>query len=130
MASTWSWRIPSLLQGLPSILQLALIWFIPESPRWLISKGRVDQAKNVISKYHCGGDHNDPLVEFEVEEIKEMIRLENEAASASSWKELFTTPGNLRRMRIVLAIAFFSQCSGNGLVSVSLYLACPHRTFC
>lgn len=38
--SSWSWRIPSALQGLPSVLQLALIWFVPESPRWLLSKGR------------------------------------------------------------------------------------------
>lgn len=120
MSSTWSWRIPSVLQGLPSVLQLALIFFIPESPRWLVAKGKLEQAKNVIAKYHCGGDHNDPLVEFEIHEIEEMIRLEKEAASNSSWKELFTTPGNLRRMRIIIAIAFFSQWSGNGLVSVSL----------
>ncbi len=118
--NTWSWRIPSLLQGLPSVLQLFLIFFIPESPRWLISKGKVEPARDILTKVHCGGDVHDPLVDYEVEEIREMIRIEEEAAQSSSWKELFTTPGNLRRMRIVLAIAFFSQWSGNGLVSYYL----------
>ncbi|KAK9320746.1 hypothetical protein V1517DRAFT_196354 [Lipomyces orientalis] len=31
--STWSWRIPSLLQMVPSLCQLAAIWLLPESPR-------------------------------------------------------------------------------------------------
>ena len=38
--NSWSWRIPSALQGLPSVLQVFMIWFVPESPRWLMSKGR------------------------------------------------------------------------------------------
>lgn len=38
--SNWSWRLPSLLQALPSILQLIFIFFIPESPRYLISESR------------------------------------------------------------------------------------------
>jgi MFS family permease len=31
--SNWAWRIPSLIQIVPSLLQLTFIWFIPESPR-------------------------------------------------------------------------------------------------
>lgn len=31
--NSWAWRVPSALQGLPSVLQIALIWFVPESPR-------------------------------------------------------------------------------------------------
>lgn len=34
--SSWSWRLPSLLQVLPSLLQLTFIWFVPESPRWYV----------------------------------------------------------------------------------------------
>lgn len=67
--NTWSWRIPSLLQGLPSLLQICLIWFIPESPRWLVNKGKLEEARRVIGRHHCNGDMDDPLIEFEVQEI-------------------------------------------------------------
>ena len=73
--SSWSWRIPSVLQGLPSFLQLVFIYTIPESPRWLVSKGRTEQAMRVIGKYHCGGDMQDPLIRFEIEEIEAALAL-------------------------------------------------------
>jgi hypothetical protein len=41
-------------------------------------------------------------------------------AANVGWKSLFTTPGNRKRMRIIIALAFFSQWSGNGLVSYYL----------
>ncbi|KAG8685285.1 hypothetical protein FRC09_014850, partial [Ceratobasidium sp. 395] len=33
MKSNWSWRIPSLLQAVPSLFQISFVYFIPESPR-------------------------------------------------------------------------------------------------
>ena len=54
--SSWAWRLPSLLQGLPSILQFALILFAPESPRWLVSKGREDEALKTLAYYHADGN--------------------------------------------------------------------------
>ncbi|KAJ3528956.1 hypothetical protein NMY22_g9196 [Coprinellus aureogranulatus] len=118
--NTWSWRIPSALQGLPSVLQVALIWFCPESPRWLVSKGRNEQALNTLAYYHADGNREDPLVKYEYEEIKAAIELDREVAAKIGWKTLFSTRGNLRRVRIIVAIAFFSQWSGNGLVSYYL----------
>ncbi|KAF8584667.1 general substrate transporter [Ramaria rubella] len=115
--SSWSWRIPSALQGLPSVLQLLLIWFVPESPRWLISKGREQRAVETIAYYHTNGDQNDPLVTYQVEEIKAAIQLEREVTSNVGYMTLFKTPGNRRRMRVIVALAFFSQWSGNGLIS-------------
>lgn len=99
--SSWSWRIPSALQGLSSVIQLIFIWFLPESPRWLISKGRDDEARNVLIKWHAGGRKDDPLVALEFNEIKEALALEGNTAQVS-WIDLFRTPGNRRRMRIIL----------------------------
>ena len=75
-----------------------------------------------MTKYHCNGDANDPLIQFEYNEIKETIRMDNEAKNSTSWKSLFTEKANLRRMRIIIAIAFFSQWVGNGLISYYLTL--------
>lgn len=85
---------------------------IPESPRWLIDKGKDEQALAIIQKWHCRGDPNDPLLEFEYNEIKEALRLEKAANKSSSYIGLFRGKGNIKRMRIIIAIAFFSQWSG------------------
>ncbi|CAE7233119.1 unnamed protein product [Rhizoctonia solani] len=118
--SNWSWRIPSALQGLSSVIQLALIWFLPESPRWLISKGRDEEARGVLVKWHAGGREDDPLVALEYTQIKEALALESQTADSASWLDLFRTPGNRRRIRIIFGIAVFSQWSGNGLISYYL----------
>jgi sugar porter (SP) family MFS transporter len=120
IANTWAWRLPSALQCLPSIAQVCLIWFAPESPRWLVSKGRNEQALKTLAYYHADGNEDDALVQYEFEEIKAAIELDRHVASTVGWKTLFATPGNRRRMRIIIALAFFSQWSGNGLVSYYL----------
>lgn len=117
--SDWSWRIPSALQGLSSIVQLLFVWFLPESPRWLINRGRDEEAKAILARFHADGDASHPLVSFEYNEIKEALALESEAARVS-WLDLFRTPGNRRRMRIIIGIGVFSQWSGNGLISYYL----------
>jgi sugar porter (SP) family MFS transporter len=118
--STWAWRIPSVLQALPSVIQVALVFFAPESPRWLVSKGRDAEALKVLAYYHADGNAEDPLVKYEFEEIKAAIEFDRTVAANVGWKSLFTTRGNLRRLRIIVALAFFSQWSGNGLVSYYL----------
>ena len=117
--STWAWRIPSLLQIAPSLLQLTFIWFVPESPRWLISKDRSEEALEILIKYHGEGDRNSPLVAAEFAEITMTVRHEMENSNRK-WVELVQTPGNRRRVLIALCVGFFSQWSGNGLVSYYL----------
>lgn len=60
------------------------------------------------------------MVVYEFEEIKSAIELDRTVASNVGWKSLISTPGNRKRLRIIVAIAFFSQWSGNGLVSYYL----------
>ncbi|KAI0746168.1 general substrate transporter [Earliella scabrosa] len=115
--SSWSWRIPSAIQALPSVIQLCLIWFIPESPRWLCSKGREEEALRILAYYHAEGDRHHPLVEYEFEEIRAAIKFDREVAANVGWMSLIRTPGNRRRLRIMVAIAFFSQWSGNNLIA-------------
>lgn len=70
--STWSWRLPSLLQLLPSLIQLSTIWFLPESPRWLISNDRHEEAMAALKRYHGDGEETE-LVKLEFEEIRAAI---------------------------------------------------------
>lgn len=119
MNSNWSWRLPSLFQIVPSFLQIAFIWFVPESPRWLISKDRDDEAFEILVKYHAEGNREDSFVLAEFAQIRETITLENEA-SKHRWVELLQTKANLHRILIASCVGLFSQWSGNGLVSYYL----------
>jgi MFS family permease len=113
LENTWSWRIPSLLQGVPSLVQIFLVfWLVPESPRWLVSHGRIPEARAILLKWHCNGDETDPLIDFEMHEITEGIRLDQEIAQTTTYRSLFATPGNRRRMLAIIPYSFFSQWSG------------------
>ncbi|KAF8183951.1 hypothetical protein BJ912DRAFT_539565 [Pholiota molesta] len=117
-ANQWSWRVPTLVQAICPVVQIFSIWFIPESPRWLVSKGMESRAVAVLAKYHAnGGDERDPLVTFEMAQIRHAIRIEEDINKSTSFWSLFSVPGNRKRMRIIMALAVFSQWSGNGLVS-------------
>ncbi|KAL4898922.1 hypothetical protein BDW74DRAFT_184281 [Aspergillus multicolor] len=117
--SSWSWRTPTLLQGLPAVFQVAFIWLLPESPRWLIHKGREEEALQILIQYHANGEQNDELVVAEYYEIREVLRAEQEVET-NSIKLFFATPGNRKRLLIIVILAVAGQWSGNGLVSYYL----------
>jgi hypothetical protein len=73
--STWSWRLPSLLQMAPSLVQLSTIWFLPESPRWLIANDRGEEALEALKRYHGDGEETE-LVKLEYGEIRAAIEYE------------------------------------------------------
>ncbi|EKG17461.1 General substrate transporter [Macrophomina phaseolina MS6] len=115
-----AWRIPVGVQAAMPVMQLVGIWFLPESPRWLCAKDRSDEAFQVLVKYHANNDAHSAFVEQELFEIQETIRLE-QLSSNNSWLDLVRTPGNRKRLLLIILTAFFSQCSGNGLVSYYIH---------
>ncbi|KAG1855317.1 general substrate transporter [Suillus subalutaceus] len=116
--SPLSWRAPSFVQAVIPVIQMVLIWFIPESPRFLMARGLESQAARVLAQCHAnGGDERNPLVAFEMAQIRHALNLEREFVSGKSYLRCFSTPGNRQRMFTVIWIAVFSQWSGNGLVS-------------
>ncbi|KAH6715906.1 general substrate transporter [Leptodontidium sp. MPI-SDFR-AT-0119] len=120
--STWAWRIPSLLQiAIPSF-QLCFLWWVPESPRWLVANGRVEDARAVLTKYHGNGDENSELVAFEMLEIQETLRLEKEAAHQNVWRDMIATKANRKRTYISIWIGVTGQWLGVGVVFYYLYL--------
>lgn len=76
IGSTWSWRLPSIMQGVPAAFQFFLVLLAPESPRWLVSKGRESEALRTLAYYHADGDESDALVQYEFDEIKTSLELE------------------------------------------------------
>jgi MFS family permease len=120
LAGHLQWRLPTGLQCLMPGIQLLALYFFPESPRFLISRGRDAEAKKILVHYHANGVANDPFVNWEFAEIRDTLQLEREAAAESGWLEMVRTPGNRKRCALIILTAVFSQCSGNGLVSYYL----------
>lgn len=121
-SSSWAWRLPSILQALVPIIGLPGFLLAPESPRWLVSVGREDEAQAIIAQYHAAGDASSPLVHYEMQEIISTIRAEQEANKNGSYLEMVQTPGNRRRLMISISLGIFSQWAGNGVISYYLSL--------
>ncbi|KAF9873874.1 hypothetical protein CkaCkLH20_08608 [Colletotrichum karsti] len=119
MPNQWAWRIPSLLQAAPALIQIVGVCFVPESPRWLVAKGRGEKAKQILEQYHADGRQGDELVELEFLEIKSVIETEL-TSEGMTWKSFLSSKGNRRRMMLMIMLGLFSQWSGNGLVSYYL----------
>ncbi|KAF3019228.1 hypothetical protein E8E14_001278 [Neopestalotiopsis sp. 37M] len=119
IANNWGWRIPSLLQMTPSLFQIAFIFFIPESPRWLIAKDRSEEAFEILYKYHGEGNRESEIVKAEIAQIQTTMHLELEA-SKKSWKDLVATKGMRRRLLVTCMLGLFTQWSGNTLISYFL----------
>lgn len=89
---------------------------LPESPRYLVSKDRDEEARALLIKYHAEGDENSVLVQAEIAQIRETIRTEMEV-SKQTWMELLSTVGMRRRFLITIFLGLFTQLSGNTLLS-------------
>jgi sugar porter (SP) family MFS transporter len=113
----WSWRSITLLQILPSLIQIICVYWIPESPRFLIAHERNEEALAILAKYHAGGDRFNSTVQFEYREIKETMRLEKDATSSSGYLDFLRTKGNRWRLAILVSLGVISQYSGNALFS-------------
>lgn len=87
----------------PALLFLIIIFFIPESPKWLITKGRGALATKVLSRIYL----TEEGVEHEYEQTRASIGCENKA----EWKELLS-PGILKAVIIGSAIAILGQFMG------------------
>ncbi|KAL3250534.1 hypothetical protein ABHI18_011139 [Aspergillus niger] len=83
LAGAASFRVSWGVQGIPALILLAALPFFPESPRWLASKERWEEALDTLALLHAKGDRNDPVVQVEYEEVQEAARIAQEAKDVS-----------------------------------------------
>lgn len=118
--SNWTWRVPCLLQVLIPVLIIPGLLLAPESPRWLFSKDRVEEARAFLIKSHAGGDENSKLVAFELAEIQGTLEMERLAKSSTSYVDMVKTKGNRHRLFISITLGVFAQWNGVGIASYYL----------
>ncbi|CDH51916.1 mfs monosaccharide [Lichtheimia corymbifera JMRC:FSU:9682] len=84
------WRFPIAFQMFPQMVLLVMVFFFPESPRWLLKHNREEQAIQVLAALRGDGDRNHPNVLHELKEIRETLRIEEaQGGEPSFYKMLF-----------------------------------------
>ncbi|KAF4547901.1 Sugar (and other) transporter-like protein 28 [Elsinoe fawcettii] len=115
----WSWRAPCLFQIVAPIVILLHLIILPESPRWLVHHDRSEEALQILAKWHANGDLDDPLVKYELQEIQNAIQLEEENKK-TKFSDFFKTPGNRRRLLVLITMATGTNWVGNGIITYYL----------
>ncbi|GFZ44240.1 Alpha-glucosides permease MPH2 [Saitozyma sp. JCM 24511] len=116
----WAYRIPYGLMWMWYPPLIIGVFFAPESPWWLVRRGRIDDAKKALRR--LTSSKRNPA--FDVDETVDMIRhtteLENDITSGASYIDCFKGI-NLRRTEIVCAIWATQNLSGNTFSNYSTY---------
>ncbi|KAI1412008.1 putative hexose carrier protein [Hypoxylon sp. FL1857] len=124
--STWAWRLPSLIQGIFSILCIAILPFVPESPRWLVHEGYFEYARTSVAQTNSNGDILDPVAVAVYKEILDTLEWEKKEGRTMSPKEIFKTPTARKRLFIGMSAGPFSCIAGN--IIASYYLGAELET--
>lgn len=76
----------------------------------------MEQAHAVLATYHSNGDLDDPLVQLEMREMADA--LEREARNQQvTFMDFVRTPGNRRRLWVLVLLAFSLNWMGNGIIT-------------
>ncbi|CEL02145.1 Putative Sugar transporter (Hexose transporter) [Aspergillus calidoustus] len=115
-----SFRIPIWCQLISSVFVAIGVWFIPESPRWLMAQDRAEDAAKVLAKYHGDSDPNHPIVVLQMREMRESIATDGSDKAWWDYRELYTGHSARRRLICAIGMACFGQLSGNSVTSYYL----------
>lgn len=108
------------MQILFPALILCLAWFLPESPRWLYTRGRHSEAKKVLAKYHGLGREDSVWVTMQINEYEEYLNMDGADKRWWDYSALFKQHASRYRLACNCAVAIFGQWAGNGAVDYFL----------
>ena len=95
----WRWEFG--VAALPAALFLALLFVIPRSPRWLVKKGRIAEARTVLE---LTGDEN---YEQNLQDIAQSVHLEQSQVEETLFSGKYALP-----IFLAVSIGMFNQLSG------------------
>jgi sugar porter (SP) family MFS transporter len=98
-ATEWRWELG--VAAIPALLIFAMLFTIPRSPRWLVKKGRIDEARRVLREV---GEEN---VDAELQDMVTSIDVEHGHAQEPLFSRRFRLP-----LFLAISIAMFNQLSG------------------
>lgn len=106
------WRIMFGVEAVPAVLFLVFLFFVPRSPRWLVGRGRADEARGVLEKL---GTDEGRSIEQEIADIERSLAHESNVKREPLFRKKYRVP-----IMLAIAIATFNQLSG---INAILYYA-------
>ncbi|OQV04932.1 hypothetical protein CLAIMM_09745 [Cladophialophora immunda] len=111
------WRVPISLQCVPALGLLIGCQFIPYSPRWLVMRGRNEEARNVLKRLH--DDRGDHFWEKEYTQLVSQLEIERQETEGASFFHIFTNRKEL--FRASLAIVVLTACQTCGAQTILVF---------
>ncbi len=108
---TTDWRWMFGVMAVPSAIFLALLFTVPETPRWLMANGREEEGRAIIRRLTTTEEE----ATFQIDEINASLH-----ASENAPKVPFFTRGHMKVILLAFTIAMFNQMSG---INAILYYA-------
>jgi sugar porter (SP) family MFS transporter len=102
LASRGAWRWMFGVGVVPAMILTVGMWFLPDSPRWLISKSKVDEARKALARLRSKAE-----IEPEITDIEQSI-----AKTSGDWKTELFQPSLRMPLIIGIGLALFQQLSG------------------
>lgn len=97
--NAWRWMLG--VEAIPAIAFFGLIFYIPESPRWLVIKGKINEAINIFTKIGS----SDP--KQEVKQVKDSLNEELHGKKEALFSSFYRKP-----VMLAILVAVFNQLSG------------------
>jgi sugar porter (SP) family MFS transporter len=95
----WRWMLG--VQAVPSLFFFIMVFFVPESPRWLIKQSRKEEAKEVLHKI------GEPEIEKTFDLINQSLKTEQGSASENLFSKAYRKP-----ILFAVVLAMFNQLAG------------------
>ena len=106
LPTSWGWRLMLALAAVPALILFLGVLNLPESPRYLVRRGLIPQARRVLGYIRRPED-----IDAEIADIQRTAEIEEQAAEKTSWSSLF----NSKYRYLVIAgvgVAAFQQFQG------------------
>jgi MFS family permease len=118
-----TWRPPMAIQCFWPLCMLIGLYFLPESPRWLVMQGRDAEAERILFMLHEDPDHpTNNAAQAEIYQIRKQVAIDRYLGS--SWLDMIKKPSYRKRALFAIAITGFIQCSGVCLCSSTYQCWC------
>lgn len=121
--SAFRWRFPIAFQIIPLLILFGIVWFFPESPRWLVKAGRDDEARFVLNRLRGNTEAGRQQAAAEYHDIRNIVALEVKESTKNSYLHMLFGIGSGelhtgRRVQLVIWLQIIQEWVGIAGVTV------------